>query len=57
MGSYPENGETSIPVDTSKVLVFSEPVDLGTIVPGNVEFSGGVTYSAYQLRPMAEQLF
>jgi hypothetical protein len=46
LGSYPENGDTSIPVDTSIVLVFSEPVDLGTIVPGNVDISGGVTYSA-----------
>ncbi|MEW6526162.1 MAG: Ig-like domain-containing protein [Spirochaetota bacterium] len=46
LNAYPANGDTSIPVDTSIVLIFSEPVDLATIVPANVTISGGVTYSA-----------
>lgn len=45
LNTYPANGDTSIPVDTSVVLIFSEPVNLTTISP-NVTISGGVTYSA-----------
>lgn len=46
LNAYPANGDTSIPVDTSIVLIFSEPVDMSTIIPANVTISGGVTYSA-----------
>ncbi|MGQ9842059.1 MAG: Ig-like domain-containing protein [Spirochaetota bacterium] len=46
LATYPENGDSNIPVDTNIVLIFSEPIDLGTIVPANVTISGGVTYSA-----------
>lgn len=46
LATYPENGDSAIPVDTDIVLIFSEPIDLGTIVPANVTISGGVTYLA-----------
>ena len=45
LNTYPANGNIDIPVDTSIVLIFSEPIDLSSIPP-NVTISGGVTYSA-----------
>jgi hypothetical protein len=46
VGFYPENFDIDVAIDTDIVLVFSEQVLLGTVIPGNVDISGGVTYTS-----------
>lgn len=43
VGSYPENLDTDIPVDTDIVLVFSKPIDMAKIDTSTVIITDGVT--------------
>ncbi len=45
-GSYPESGDTGIPIDAKIILVFSKPINLATVIPANVTITGVTAFTA-----------